>query len=84
MPMTQKMEKYFGRDSGIWYCGIDECFVVLKTEDLKEKDKVGHILWGKRGAKDSQKISPICPFHGRFLHYGESSKESPSSDVTLM
>ncbi len=84
MPLAEKLKKHFGSDAGIWYCSIEECYVILKTDELKEKDTIGAILWGKRTSKDSQIVSPICPFHGRFLNYGESTKESNNRDITLM
>lgn len=68
MSLADKMQKFFGEDSGLWFCKMKNCLYMFSTKEIKDMDTSGKLSWC-RPSKDKETIVPMCPHHGLELNY---------------
>lgn len=71
--MADKMKKFFGDDSGLWYCKLEKCLYMFDTKEIKNMDSEGKLSWC-RPNKTKDTILPMCPHHGLELTYSPDNK----------
>ena len=74
MSLAEKMKKFFGDESGLWYCKLKDCLYMFSTKEVKKLDDDGKLSWCKP-SKDKETIVPMCPHHGLELTYSPDNLE---------
>jgi len=68
MTLAEKLNKYFGPETGVWWCKFKGCHSIFSVIEIKNNDKGGLISW-IRPDKNSNLIFPMCPIHGGILTF---------------
>jgi hypothetical protein len=83
MILANKMKKYFGKETGTWWCKLGECLYIFSTKEIKEMDERGEISWA-RPNKNQRTILPICPQHGTLLSHAEEGNIDITDNISIL
>ena len=77
------LKKYFGSETGTWWCRLGECLYIFSTSEMKEMDDRGEVSWVKP-RENEDTILPICPYHGTLLSHAKESTVEVADGVTVI